>query len=247
MTLEQGVRAIHVRVRAVVIAGIALVSVLHMVFSWPPRGTYARALVEMFDVDRERNVPTWFSSAEILLLSLLFFAIAFHETSTRRRRRATAFWLTCGAAAAFLSMDEAATIHEAVGDLAGDFFKSSTPGTFAYYLGTFPSYYWALVYVPLAVPPAIAFGWFALKEMVGTRALAISGLVVYGLGAVVLDHLEGRYGNSNHERILLGQSFLFDPFLVEELFEMLGVLMLLEAGFRHLQHLAAARAPPEPP
>lgn len=244
-------RAVHLPIRWVLISGIALMAVLHAVVTWAPPGTYSPALVDMVNVDREHNIPTWFSSAEILVLALSFFALAFHESRTRRRRLALVFWLACGAVALFLSMDETAQIHEALGDVAGATFRSAEVGTLTYYLSTFPSYYWALVYVPVAAPAFVVFAWFAIKELVGNRALAILGLVVYFSGALVLDHLEGHYGSPQHERLLwtvVDHTFRFDIFLLEELFEMVGVFLVLEAMLRHLGSLlrSGAAAPVTP-
>lgn len=237
LTLEQAAQAIQRPLRWGLLGSIGLITLAHAVITWPTRGTYPSGLVDLVHVDREHNLPTWFSSSEFLLLALTFFALVFHESVTRRRRLARAFWLLCAAACLFLSLDETAELHEQAGAVAGHLFRTAEPGSLRFYLSTFPSYYWALVYVPVAVPCALIFSWFALKEMVGTRVLAISGLVLFGLGAVVLDHLEGRFGNSAHEmvQIVVGeQAYRFDVFLIEELLEMLGVFLVIEAAFRHL-------------
>ena len=237
LTFDLGVRAAHRPLRWMLLGGIALITLAHLVITWAPAGTWPDALVDMVHVDREHNIPTWFSSAELLTLAAGFLGLLFHERFSRRRRLATVFWAGCAALSLFLSMDETAEIHEALGGVAGEIFRSAAPGTMAAWLGTFPSYYWALVYVPVAVPCGLVFSWFALREMVGVRLLAISGLVVFGLGAVVLDHLEGRFGNAAHEHLRLaiaGQALRFDVFLLEELLEMLGVFLLIEAVFRQL-------------
>lgn len=258
MRTAPGFEAVVLRIqtlaRWVLLAGIALMGLMHAIITWAAPGTWSPALADMVNVDREHNIPTWFSSAQIVVLALVFFAIAFHENVTQHRRFATFFWCVCGCVALYLSMDETAEIHEALGDVLGHRLKAAPPGTFLYDVDAFPSYYWALIYVPIAVPFGVAFGWFAIREMVGSRGLAIFGLVVFAFGAVVLDHLEGRYGNEEHQRLLfhLGdQAFRFDIFLVEELCEMVGVFMLIEAGFRHLllkgKQAAVASSVPDSP
>src|SRR5262245_51879719 len=65
------------------------------------------ALVRLFDLGSESNLPTWFSS-----LVWLFAAIAARQCSeceTGSLRRA---WLLIAAALLFLSLDEAAMLHE---------------------------------------------------------------------------------------------------------------------------------------
>lgn len=247
LTLEQAVRSTQRPLRWALLGCIGLITLAHVVITWAPTGTYPAALVDLVHVDREHNIPTWFSSAQIVVLAFLFFALALHETLTRRRLVARAFWWLCSGVTLFLSMDETAEIHEGLGGLAGALFRHAQPGTLTYWASTFPSYYWALVYVPIAVPCFVVFGWFAMKEMTGSRVLAISGLVLFAMGAVVLDHLEGRFGNAAHQGLqlaLLGSAYRFDIFLVEELCELFGVFLLIEGMLRHL--LRVLREAPAP-
>ena len=110
-------------------------------------------------------------------------------------------------------------------------------------LKQFDSYYWALVYVPIAVPIGIFLGVYFWHKLGPARIWAIGGMVVFLIGAVVLDHLEGRYGNSGHYRIemdLLGMHFHFDIFLLEELMEMIGITMIINALLHHLSNIVLA-------
>lgn len=234
------------KVRSSLVFGVVLLSLLHMAVTWPEGGILPRAIVQLVHVDREGNLPTWFSASEILILALVFFAISCVEAGRQGRAWAAIVWCACGAASAFLSADEAAGIHEAVGDLAGDYFRSAEPGSYTFYLSYFPSYYWALFYVPIGVPLLGAFGRFAWRELAGSRLMATSGLLAYVAGAVVLDHIEGRYGNPEHQPILLelaGHAFRFDIFLVEELLEMTGVLILIDVFLGHLAQMVHVGMP----
>ena len=236
VSFDLSVRKVRSLLRWVISGGIALMALLHALFTWPEAGTFSPALVDMFHVDREHNVPTWFSSALIIVLAMILFAVAFHEAHTAKRRIAIAFWTVCGCVALFLSMDETAEIHEALGTVVGDAVRDAEVGTWTHSLVSFPSYYWPLIYIPLVVPFGTVFGLFAIREMVTSRVLAILGLVTYLFGAVVLDHLEGRYGNDAHERLSMNlgsTAFRFDIFLVEELCEMIGVFIIIEAVLRH--------------
>ena len=156
-------------------------------------------------------------------------------------------WLIFAAGALFLSFDEQIGIHEKVGSLMkSHVFVDARKGTFLYMLKQFPSYYWALVYVPIAVPIGIFLGVYFWHKLGSARSWAIGGMVIFLIGAVVLDHLEGRYGNSGHYRIamdMFGMHFRFDIFLLEELMEMIGVTMIINAFLHHLSNLILAMQP----
>ena len=75
-------------------------------------GSY-RGIVEIlqrFDLDHEHNIPTWFSSQLLFLCSLVLALIGGVH---RKRREAFAFhWLALSAIFIYLSLDEAANLHE---------------------------------------------------------------------------------------------------------------------------------------
>jgi hypothetical protein len=69
----------------------------------------------LFDLDGEANIPAWFSSAQLLLIALTFWTTALrrpHEQQGTHPSRA--FLALAGCAAAYVSMDESAQIHEQV-------------------------------------------------------------------------------------------------------------------------------------
>jgi hypothetical protein len=68
-----------------------------------------------FDLGRERNLPTWYSSTQLIALALLLGVFAYHRFD-RERRRSWVLWALAGTFGA-MSLDEAAGIHEFVGDL----------------------------------------------------------------------------------------------------------------------------------
>jgi hypothetical protein len=70
---------------------------------------------------------------------------------------------------------------------------------------------------------------------------AIAALGLYLFGAVVLDHLEGRYGTPDRAWIHVGP-LVFDGFLAEELFELIGVALLVSALFEEIARRMGRRA-----
>jgi hypothetical protein len=82
---------------------------LYAVNAW--FGSASRLVDALFDLDAEASIPTWFSSAQLLLTAALFAAGGWRAGKTPPAR-----WFLWLAAVAFmfLSTDEAASIHEKV-------------------------------------------------------------------------------------------------------------------------------------
>lgn len=104
-------------------------------------------LRELFDVDEEESVPTWFSSSLLLLTAAVLFLIA--HLNQQRKDPYTVYWLGLALGFTFMSADEIAGFHETLNSitetswavpglivalLIGGFylkFLSSLPATFA--------------------------------------------------------------------------------------------------------------------
>ncbi len=66
---------------------------------------------QKFNLNAETNIPTWYSSALLLLISLLSLGIYLWDNKKALPHK---FWLIISAVYAYLSMDEAASIHESI-------------------------------------------------------------------------------------------------------------------------------------
>jgi len=66
----------------------------------------------LFDLDGEGNIPAWFSSVQLFLIGLVFFLKG--RQSDPDYRPSSLFFLIVGAGFIFLSVDEAAAIHEKI-------------------------------------------------------------------------------------------------------------------------------------
>lgn len=87
----------------------AFFGLMHVAIGMLP--SMPETLAQLFHIGLEANVPAWFSSLQLALVGLLLLAFFLHE-----RSRGTMAWgLLMGAGAfLFLSMDEAAQVHEFV-------------------------------------------------------------------------------------------------------------------------------------
>jgi hypothetical protein len=226
------------RIELKIFGGLFLISVLlaaaHVIFVWPDYGTYPQDLVYFFHLDREGNLPSWFASAQFMALAAIIWAISVLQPAQRL------MWRLCAAGALFLSFDEGAQFHEKVGNFIEREVAAPAPHSIGGAVKEFGSYYWLLVYAPLALPVLAVLFWFVRREM-GRRVywLAFAAALYLG-GAVVLEYLEGRYGSPEHMGITVrqpdGKLLLIDTVLPEEFLEMTGasIAIALFAG-----HLAA--------
>lgn len=224
-TLQAGGRQLLIGLVAIEVT----LACLHAAITWTTpeadRG-FAWSLVHL---DREHNLPTWFSALQLSFAGLLAVVIAVFE---RARPFARAVWGLAAVGAFFLSADEACAIHEALGTGLGRIAESAEQGTALAAVVAFPSYYWGLIYGLVGIPAAIVLGVFFWRELAGMRRTMIAGMAIFIFGALVLDHVEGRWGAEGHAGLpfeLLGAQRFFDVFLLEELAEMVGVTLAVAA------------------
>lgn len=200
-------------------AGLA---VLHACVTLP--GT-PHELLDFGSLKYETSLGTWFSSLQFAALAALLFALW---------RLEGGLWLLLAVGALFLSADEAAGIHERLGTLVKHAVSRGVPGTFAGWLRLeYRSYYWHLLYLPVAVPAALILArylWVALERH---RRAVLWGIAIFFAGATVLDFLEGQVGSEDHGPLALGP-LLVDVILLEEVLEMLGVSLVLAAVAEHV-------------
>jgi len=221
----------------------ALLAVLHIAVAWQDDGALPGRLTRFFHLDREGNLPTWFAATQFLCLGAAFFWLYLLDRSGPGSRRHR-LWGICAVGAVLLSLDEGAALHELLGTLLGLAFARAPDGTWLKDLEAFPSYYWILIYVPIALPLAVFLVVSVAKRIGNNRYLLFAGALSYVSGALVLDFLEGRYGDSDHTGlpiVLKGQPYLLDIFLIEEMLEMFGVTLVLSAIVQ--QAASVARRP----
>lgn len=120
---------------------------------------------QRFDLNDETNIPTWYSSALLLLVSISSLAIYLWRDKTLKHQK---FWLIFSAVYSFLSMDEVAQIHEAIA----------------------PHVKWMYIYAPLAAVFLAYCVYHLVKhEDEAARNWIMGGMVVYGLGVLGFETL----------------------------------------------------------
>lgn len=165
-------------------------------------------LRELFDVDEEESIPTWFSSALLLLTSLVLFVTA--SLARQSKDSHAAYWFGLGLGFGFMSADEIAGFHET--------------------LNTVTEFSWALPGLLVATIVGVAYLRF-LSSLPSATAIRfiMSGAVFVG-GAVGVELATEPY---LYDDALDTMAYnLWTP--VEEGMEIGGVIMFLSALFDYL-------------
>jgi hypothetical protein len=68
------------------------------------------SIVDLFNLDGERNIPALFSSAQLFLLGIVFLSLAYR--TKQERLLSPPFLAVLGIGCLFLSCDEGLEIHE---------------------------------------------------------------------------------------------------------------------------------------
>lgn len=167
-------------------------------------------VLDLFSVNLEESIPTWFATVILFVASILLWLIALNK---RREGDAyTVYWIGLAAIFLYLSMDEGAVIHEILAEPLQQEFD--TTGFF--YFG------WQLVSIPLVIIFVLLYVRFllALPRKFATM-FVLSGAIYVG-GAIVV---EGISASQWYEQ---GQDMTYLAIAtVEEFFEMFGVVVFI--------------------
>lgn len=167
--------------------------------------------VRMFDLDMERNIPTLFSSAILLISGFLFYLLGKLPKEVDNGNRP--YWLGLSFIFTFLAFDESAKIHEQLGDFTERFVDATG------YL----HYPWVISYSILVLLLGIFYLRFFLKmekkifwSFMGAATIFLSGAIGF--------ELLGANESSYHGTETVIYSILYT---IEESLEMFGVIYLI--------------------
>jgi hypothetical protein len=187
---------------------------------------YLYGLIDLIDFDSEKNLPTMYSSLQLLVASCLLAVIgSWHKSSGKNY----APWYVLAAIFLFLGIDEFVQIHERFLDSVREDFQLT--GLFYYA--------WVLPYGIGVLAFVIAFSRFLLRLPRETMRWFIASGAIYVTGAIGFEMLSARhyeaYGLDN-----VGYSILYT---CEESLEMLGIALfiyaLLAYASKEFQYLRA--------
>jgi hypothetical protein len=183
-------------------------------------------LVPLFRLDREANLPTWWSSTMLLFAAVVLAALG--HADRRRTARWHGHWTALAVIFLAMAIDETAQMHEIVGrvvrklgNTTGVFYMAWTLPALAFVVAVGVSYLRFL----LALPRATAIGF------VVAGALYVGGALGFELIGSPIDQLH------QERHPLLAYLTLF-----EETLEMAGVVLFVACLLRFAAHeLGAVR------
>ncbi|MDP9439226.1 MAG: hypothetical protein M3P49_10850 [Actinomycetota bacterium] len=187
----------------------------------------ALAIPRRFNVGEDANVPTWYSSVVLLLCSVLLAMIAAAKRNASDRY--SLHWAFLSIIFLLLSLDEVATIHEAVGDTIGSAFKlvGVKVGGLLYAAWVIPGAIFIFIVL-------IAYLRFLADLPKSTRRLFLVAGTLFVIGAIGMEMLSARlssfYGWENLESMPVNIKIVIAlQTAVEELLEMCSTVVLLYA------------------
>lgn len=173
-------------------------------------------LERQFNLAKENNIPTWYSSSALLLSAVLLGMIGL--VNKREDNPYTLHWFGLAAIFLFLSIDEAASLHEKIGS---DVFKPMLE-SIGYFHGLvyFP---WVIVGTTFVLIIALAYLRFLAALPIQTGSLFLIAGILFVGGALGMEMLEARYIYYYSEA-----DFTYYMLVaVEECLEMLGVVLFV--------------------
>ncbi len=160
-------------------------------------------IAHRFNINEEANIPTWYSTMLLILVSAAsFFIYYLGRRLTEHSFFQRTFWLVFGSVFCFLSIDEAAMIHEII-DLS-------------------TSLKWVYIYAPGAVIFFLVCAYYFVvvrKDDRDLRNWMMGGLVVFVTGGIVPEWISYSFHFPNSIQLI--------EFVVEEGLEMVGTVMVL--------------------
>jgi hypothetical protein len=187
--------------------------------------------LQVLNVEAEASVPAWFSSALLLLCSLL--ALNTRATGGNHAACHAGRWKVLALLLLLMSMDEEVGLHERLTDPLRSALSAGGP---FYYAWVIPGVIFVLAF-------ALAYRGFLLDLPRETRGLFAVAGILYVCGALILEMAGGSYADSygvDAIAYLMMTSF-------EEYLEMVGLCTLLYALMLYTGSSSARTGTAEPP
>jgi hypothetical protein len=190
--------------------------VLFFFFSIPDDRVYG--LVDLFDLDVEGNIPTFYSALAMLFSAVLLWFIA--HLPRRARDGTRAYWMGLSAVMAFLAIDEAVVIHENVGDLLERYIVAEG---FLYFL-------WVIPYGIASLVLAGVYFRFVWALPTATRRYICAAGSMYLTGAIGIE-MFGAFEADLHGTASILYCVLYT---CEEFLEMTGIVVFIYGLLSHV-------------
>src|SRR5918993_196390 len=235
------VRTIIIAVLFITLAGLAARFALYM---WDD--VKFLEPLRIFDVGEERSIPTWFESIQFLLCSILLAVVA--VAKKQRNDRYILHWSVLSIILLLLSLDEVASIHEAIGQQSERLLHSVTGFT----PGGAIKFFWVVPGTIFVIIVLLAYLRFLADLPRSTRRLFLFAGVLFVLGALGLEMLTAQVMSSSGsiaDWVASSSGGMVGPesasaipkilkglqTCVEEMFEMLGLTAFVYALLAYIR------------
>ncbi len=234
------VRALIIAVLFITLVSVAARFALYM---WGEEGLLQP--LRIFDVGEERSIPAWFESLQFLLCSLLLAVVA--VAKKQRGDRYSVHWSVLSIILLLLSLDEVASIHEAIGQQSERVLHNT--------MGFTPSgaitFYWVVPGAAFTLVVVLAYLRFLTQLPQTTRRLFLFAGALFVLGALGIEMLSAQVLSSSEGIVnwVVSSGIMVDrgsasaiPRLIvglqtsiEEMFEMLGLTAFVYALLAYIR------------
>lgn len=222
------------RVLAAITAALVLLSTAGQVIKFTTGHDHAKGFIPLFHVATEGNVTTYFSALLLLSAAGLLAWIGWRERE--REGRFAAHWLGLSVIFAYLSIDEAAALHEKAIIPVRELLDTSGVLYFA----------WIIPAGVLLVVLAVLYLRFYLELPGRSRRLFGLAALLFVGGAVGMEMLGGMHYEQYGDQTVVYSTLT----TIEEAMEMAGIIVLIHGLLVHIgsqmPRLRARIGAPEP-
>lgn len=175
--------------------------------------------LDLFSVNLEESIPTWYSVLILFVAAILLAIIAWGKYRTNDSFKR--YWMGLAVIFLYFSMDEGAAIHEIFAD----------PLQLAFNATGFFTFGWQIVAIPLVIIFALLYLRFLFHLPPKTRNLFIVAAVFYAGGALIIEGISANQWSLDDN---LSMTYLTIA-TIEEFFEILGVSIFIYTLLDYIQ------------
>ena len=210
------------------VVGLAFVSIAGILSADLPVEDYflmeaRESFIRLFALDAEANIPTWYSSALLLFCSILLATIA-HAKKSHNDAFAL-HWRFLSVVLLYLSVDEAAIIHEMA--------TKPMRAMFGTHHGLL-HYSWVIPGAVGVIILVLAYSRFLLELPTKTGVFFCVAGAIFAGGAIGVEAVTGWYFDAHGEADGTYKAMV----TIEEVLEMLGIVVFIYALLEYMSSFA---------